>query len=123
MRIGFDFTIRIIIVILLTGIHTGCMQKPDNAVSEVMEEGNKDPLPSWNAGRTKSAVIEFITTTTTSGSEAFIAQSMEFRYYLVFTACALGNLKAHSKANIFLSIPLIRRAENKLSGFCYPIRT
>jgi phosphoserine phosphatase len=33
----------------------------------------QDPLPSWNAGAAKAAIVEFVKTTTTEGSPSFVA--------------------------------------------------
>lgn len=43
--------------------------KENNVVDKVDEI---DPLPSWNEGETKTAIIEFVKLTTTEGSEGFI---------------------------------------------------
>lgn len=43
--------------------------KENNVVDKVDEI---DPLPSWNEGETKTAILEFVKLTTTEGSEGFI---------------------------------------------------
>jgi len=44
--------------------------KVDNEISEL--ETNKDPLPSWNEGKTRSAIIAYVESVTTADSPEFV---------------------------------------------------
>jgi phosphoglycolate phosphatase-like HAD superfamily hydrolase len=44
------------------------------AVSSAIAEA-QDPLPSWNDGPAKKAIVDFVETTTTEGSETFVPKS------------------------------------------------
>lgn len=50
---------------------TGCQQKPA-AIAEQTDKVTTDPLPSWNEGSSKKAIIDFVTKTTTEGGAGFI---------------------------------------------------
>lgn len=39
----------------------------------VIAQAQDDPLPSWNEGETKTAIVDFVTAVTTDGSSRFIA--------------------------------------------------
>ncbi|WP_224489190.1 HAD family hydrolase [Robertkochia flava] len=53
-----------------------CKQESGDAALEGSNEeatvASADPLPSWNEGAAKSAIIEFVTAATTEGSDGFI---------------------------------------------------
>jgi phosphoglycolate phosphatase-like HAD superfamily hydrolase len=49
----------------------GCQQKPA-AIVEQTDSVSVDPLPSWNDGTSKNAIVDFITKTTTEGSPDFV---------------------------------------------------
>ncbi len=69
MLTNHKFRIGIITVIL--GILASCdPDKPEDAV----QDKKTDPLPSWNEGKAKQAIIDFVQTTTDPKSEAFIPQ-------------------------------------------------
>lgn len=46
---------------------------PDRKAATSTEAEIADPLPSWNEGTTKQAIIDFVTATTTAGSAQYIA--------------------------------------------------
>lgn len=49
----------------------GCKQEPTTN-TEQTNTATVDPLPSWNEGTSKKAIIDFVTKTTTQGSADFI---------------------------------------------------
>ncbi len=69
MLTNHKFRIGIITVIL--GILASWdLVKPEDAV----QDNKTNPLPSWNEGKAKQAIIDFVQTTTDPKSEAFIPQ-------------------------------------------------
>src|SRR6187402_1271399 len=54
----------------LFSILAGCKQEPK--ATEETSTPPTDPLPSWNEGASKKAIIDFVTKTTTEGSAYFI---------------------------------------------------
>ena len=59
----------IVLTVLACKNETSTTVEENNTNNEVVEI---DPLPSWNDGETKEAIIDFIELTTTEGSEGFI---------------------------------------------------
>ena len=47
-------------------------------VASVHAQSAPDPLPSWNDGSAKHAIIKFVTATTTAGNPAFVAPGARF---------------------------------------------
>jgi len=60
--------------ILLIGIVMFSCKEKINSTSEITTINNEiiDPLPSWNEGTTKQAIIDFVTKTTTVNNAGFI---------------------------------------------------
>ncbi|TRZ45032.1 HAD family hydrolase [Robertkochia solimangrovi] len=54
----------------------GCKEsvKTDTIAQETQGQEMVDPLPSWNEGAAKSAIIDFVTKTTTNGSSDFVPE-------------------------------------------------
>lgn len=46
---------------------------PPEDKTPMRQEGTEDPLPSWNEGAVKTAIIEFVTSAVTEGNPGFIA--------------------------------------------------
>ena len=67
-----DFTIFFIIVTLLWFV-AGCSSVVENNAGDLSNE--TDPLPSWNEGKTKSAILDFVKTITDKNSVSFIPVS------------------------------------------------
>lgn len=65
--------IKIIFSLLIVSIFTSCTNQKENRKTEELEV-NKVSLASWNEGKSKQAIIEFVTKTTTEGSPDFIAE-------------------------------------------------
>ena len=47
-------------------------QKANDASPAALTDSSKDPLPSWNGGNPKRAILEFVNKTTTEGSPDFV---------------------------------------------------
>ena len=63
-----------ILLLLLLILSEGCTQQRNHTdrVLSNAEASAKDPLPSWNDGETKQAIISFVDNVTTEGSAAFV---------------------------------------------------
>ncbi len=60
-------------LILFTSFMYSCDTEKSNVNSENPElKTNQDPLPSWNEGRTKNAIITYVASVTAAGSPDFI---------------------------------------------------
>lgn len=57
---------------LLSGLLTGCNNNT-NPTPVAESKTVSDPLPSWNDGATKQAIIQFVHATTDSGASGFVA--------------------------------------------------
>ena len=68
------FKIQIVALLFVVGVAiiSGCRQHPKSEVSKPEAKIFTDPLPSWNEGASKQAIIDFVTKTTTEGSVDFI---------------------------------------------------
>lgn len=67
-------TIRILGLCFLLGVAASCNTTVNNDAKTITEAvETADPLPSWNEGKTKSAILNFVKTVTDSNSENFIA--------------------------------------------------
>ena len=64
----------IVQLIILLAVLVSC-KKQSVATTSKSEIIAQDPLPSWNEGKSKSAIIEFVTQTTKEGSSDFIPVS------------------------------------------------
>jgi hypothetical protein len=53
------------IIILMTGLLTGSSCTTLHVKPEAATSGNRNPLPSWNGGATKEAIIDFVNDLTT----------------------------------------------------------
>lgn len=60
-----------IFLLLLWGV-IACTAPTDKTISETTAKQNKDPLPSWNDGASKSAVIDYVEAVTDSSGSDFI---------------------------------------------------
>jgi phosphoglycolate phosphatase-like HAD superfamily hydrolase len=58
---------------LVIGLVTGCNNNPVSTGS-VEPKAVTDPLPSWNEGAAKQAIMQFVHTTTDSGSAGFVTR-------------------------------------------------
>jgi phosphoserine phosphatase len=65
-------TILLLVLILFACQSQTPPQKPSDANSAQLTDLNKDPLPSWNDGIPKRAIVEFVKKTTTEGSPDFV---------------------------------------------------
>ena len=66
------------IVLFIATAFISCKKEKENSMdsSEATDEVVEvDPLPSWNEGDTKTAIIDFVELTTTDGSEGFIPKA------------------------------------------------
>lgn len=63
------FTILFILLFVF-----GCNEKPAET-SSLDKVAIQDPLPSWNEGKSKQAIIDFVTKTTKEGSPDFIPEA------------------------------------------------
>ncbi|MCV9385858.1 HAD family hydrolase [Reichenbachiella ulvae] len=54
---------------IYAGLHSYCSQKP-----QTLEQAIKDPLPSWNSGENKSAIISFVESVTDTASKDFVPE-------------------------------------------------
>lgn len=59
-----------LVVVMILGI--GCHSNPGTVVIEQKIEAT-DPLPSWNEGAAKQAIVQFVHETTDSGAAGFVA--------------------------------------------------
>lgn len=66
--------IRIVqLVVVFAFITTfGCNESSQKEQSQAVKAAEADPLPSWNEGTTKNAIIDFVTKTTTAEGPDFI---------------------------------------------------
>ncbi|WP_084121158.1 HAD family hydrolase [Aquiflexum balticum] len=66
----------ILILKVLVGLllfEVGCTSPQSNSIAEVVVAS--DPLPSWNESSTKQQIIDFVTSTTTTGSPDFVPEA------------------------------------------------
>jgi hypothetical protein len=68
---------RTLVILLLLVTLFACqsqnlLQKANDADQAPLADVNKDPLPSWNDGNSKRAIVEFVKRTTTEGSPDFV---------------------------------------------------
>ena len=65
---------RLFTFCLLLAFLTACKQEPfkETELTTVQTSENSDPLPSWNDGVSKNAIISFVKDVTTEGSANFI---------------------------------------------------
>jgi len=66
--------IKNIVFLILVSIFTSCTNQKENKKTEETEVNKvtSDPLASWNEGKSKQAIIDFVTKTTTEGSPEFV---------------------------------------------------
>jgi len=62
---------NILLLGLVVLLAWGC-EKSTTSTSPVTTENVEDPLPSWNEGKTKSNIIDFVNKTTREGSPEFV---------------------------------------------------
>lgn len=67
------YPIQYILVVVVMLIISSCEEKQANSVTTSEVEQNADPLPSWNDGATKSAIMSFVEDATNEQSPNFIA--------------------------------------------------
>jgi len=60
----------VILILLFIGI--GCEKTADNEKANKVDTEIQDPLPSWNEGQTKSAIIAYVASITTADSPDYI---------------------------------------------------
>jgi hypothetical protein len=68
----FKIHIYSLIIIALSGFLMSCQQQPKTELQKTKSAVVTDPLPSWNEGTSKQAIIDFISKTTKEGSPDFI---------------------------------------------------
>lgn len=64
-----DMNKFLINLFLLVGLLYSCTQKPKELEQEIV-----DPLPSWNSGENKSAIISFVESVTDTASKDFVPE-------------------------------------------------
>lgn len=66
--------IKIIFSLLIVSIFTSCNNQKENKTAEEVKVNKEaiDPLVSWNEGKSKQSIIDFVTKTTTEDSPDFI---------------------------------------------------
>ena len=71
------YTFLNVLLVLFLSMHLGCKQQKaePTVVSETVETAIADPLPSWNEGPTKEAIMDFVAAVTTEGSPSFVPQA------------------------------------------------
>lgn len=67
--------ISALLLIVLAGLIISCQQQHKTVSLKTTTVAATDPLPSWNEGATKNAIIDFVSKTTKEGSEDFIPVS------------------------------------------------
>lgn len=63
--------LKVLVGLLL--FEVGCTSPQSNSIAEVVVAS--DPLPSWNESSTKQQIIDFVTSTTTTGSPDFVPEA------------------------------------------------
>ena len=63
---------NIVYILMISIVFFTCKEKVDSTEISTSIDEIVDPLPSWNAGATKQAIMDFVAKTTTEGSEGFI---------------------------------------------------
>lgn len=61
-------------IFLLLFLIFACNQKPSE-ITTLDSVASQDPLPSWNEGKSKQAILDFVTKTTKEGSPDFIPEA------------------------------------------------
>ncbi len=63
-----------LVVLLIVALNWGCKQQDriDGQATAAIDVAKEDPLPSWNDGETKQAIISFVDNVTTEGSTTFV---------------------------------------------------
>lgn len=64
-----------LLIVFFAGLMISCLQQPSSGTLLKENTVVTDPLPSWNEGVTKKAIIEFVTRTTKDSSADFIPVS------------------------------------------------
>ena len=79
MKIKSSFISRIFrcisTAVLITLLGTGCNNNPATAptgTDDSTKKATADPLPSWNDGAAKQAIVQFVHATTDSGAAGFV---------------------------------------------------
>jgi phosphoserine phosphatase len=64
----------IVFLLLFIVLNWGCKQQDriDGQATAAIDVAKEDPLPSWNEGETKQAIISFVDNVTREGSTAFV---------------------------------------------------
>ena len=66
---------KIFYILLISIVFLACKEKVDSTEISTSIDEIIDPLPSWNEGATKQAIIAYVNDVTTEGSENFIPVS------------------------------------------------
>lgn len=73
MHIKNTTTATLLGLLMTFGLMVSCTQKPEVEATKVTETVEvKDPLPSWNEGKTREAIINFVEEVTNPNGENFI---------------------------------------------------
>jgi len=68
-----QYKYRILLLVLMTIFTFSCTQSTTkNEIAKQETEVKNDPLPSWNEGSSKKAMIDFVTKTTNEGGADFV---------------------------------------------------
>lgn len=71
----FKIYISALLILAFAGLFISFQQHPENGSNKKETAAKIDPLPSWNDGPSKNAIIDFVTKTTKHGSKDFIPVS------------------------------------------------
>lgn len=69
---NYKIQIAALVIAVSAASISGCQQQPKAEVSKAESKDTTNPLPSWNEGTSRKAIIDFVTKTTIEGSTDFI---------------------------------------------------
>ena len=69
--------VNVSLIVFFLLVTLGCRQKESQVTPEAaaVAESLEDPLPSWNEGTTKQAIMDFVEGVTREGSPSFVPEA------------------------------------------------